>query len=359
MNRFTFCGETIMSVSELAYDEVLKAPSFDFIQTLYPGIVSLKEIGWVGQGGLVGVKNQGCDPDPQPYGIGTRKKQWNPKAWEVLIHACWTDLESTAAVYSLHVGRNVPDFTDTDYMNIVLNVLVDSLHEFFYRLYWFNALNMQHVADDGILADTYTDQDGNTQPLPIEYFNIIDGFWFLIEDWTSDPANAKQVVTITENAGATYDAQEMIPANAITYFQKMYYDAPLLLRRQKMSGLRFYVTQTVYDAYEQWLMGRDLESTYRILRDGEEVLTWNGIEIVPVPIWDTIIQSYFDNGAAYYKPNRIILANKNIFAAGIDDPNAFDDLNIWYDRDSRRVKIEGMGKSDALVLNDTMYMVGW
>ena len=51
--------------------------------------------------------------------------------------------------------------------------------------------------------------------------------------------------TITENAGASYAAQQLTPDKAKEYIQSVVFSAPLLLRQQ--SDKFILVTQSVYD----------------------------------------------------------------------------------------------------------------
>ena len=137
-SNFSFTGEQIRSVKELLYDEIVKSPELEALHTVYEGIVYDKEIGFVGAGGLVGVANQGCDPTPQAYNIGTRKIVWEPKGWEIYIAECFRDIEATAGVYSLKTGIAIQDFSSSDYVNIILEVLANSVKDFIIRLLWFS-----------------------------------------------------------------------------------------------------------------------------------------------------------------------------------------------------------------------------
>lgn len=344
MTKFTFCGDVIRAVSEMVFDETLRNSDINAYHTIYPNIVTKKELGFIGSGGLVGVANQGCSPTAQPWKINTRKATFDPKAWEVLIHECWTDLQNTAVVYSLRTGVNIPDFQDTDYMNVLLEVLGNSMREFWWRLYWFNDTDAKNVTDSGVITDG----------VDLKFFNILDGFWKQITVQLA--ANPKQRVTITENTGASYEAQQVTPANAKNYFQQLYYKAPLILRQQRDGFIL--TTQSLYDAYMMSFQDTCcLESARVALLNGMKAISISGVPIIPIPEWDTIIQKYEDTGAKWNNPNRAIYTTKAVLAAGIDNPNAFDDFKVWYDPNTRLVKIEGMGQSDGVLANPDMLQV--
>ena len=344
MSEFDFQGDLLKAVSEMIFDETLRDTSIENFHTIYPNIVTKKEIGFIGKGGLVGVANQGCSPTAQDWKINTRRALFDPKAWEVLLHQCWTDLQDTAVVYSLRTGVEIPDFQDTDYMNILLEVLTSSMREFWWRLYWFNDTAAKNVTDGGVIKDG----------IDLKYFNILDGFWKQI--LTQITANPAQRVTIAENAGASYDAQLVTPAKAKEYFQNLYFKAPLVLRQQRDGFIL--TTQGLYDAYAQALQDACcLESARVALLNGMDTLSINGIPIVPVPEWDNIIHAYEDTGAKWNNPNRAIYTTKAVLAVGIDNPNAFDNFRVWYDPNTRLVKVEGMGQSDDILANPDMFQV--
>ena len=347
MQRFTFCGEVLRSVSELVFDEVVKGPDISAIHTIYPNIVTQRQIGFVGKGGLVGVAHGKCEPEPQGWSINTRAVTFDPRAWEVLVEACYADLEATAAVYSLNKGVDIADFTDTDYAALLLEVLSNSMSEFVYRLAWFGDVDAKNVADAGQI----------TNGVDVKYFTLLDGFFKQLDARVA--LNPAQRVAISENARATYAEQAITSSNALEYLRKAYRAAPVQLR-----GLRnkiFLVTQSVYDAYAESLQSSCcIDATYQNLVNGMPTLLFNGIPVMAMPVWDEILASYFNDSAAgrAYNPHRIVLTSPDVLALGVDTPDAFDNVNTWYNRDSRKVKIEAMGKMDVKLANPSLFVYG-
>jgi len=341
--KFTFTAEQIRDINELAFDDILKAPDLNLITTLYPGIVYDKEIGFIGEGGLVGVARQGCKPTPQDWNIATRKVVWEPKAWEVLLDECWTTLESTCVIYAMKTGVDVADLSTTDYYAIVSQVLKDAIKKFIIRMFWFGDLDASHVSDGGIITDSF-----NTS-----YFTILNGFWKqLMEQSTANPS---QKVVITENAASTYAAQELSPESAKKYLQQLKYKAPILLR-SKTEGF-IACTQTVYDAWEQWNQGKELESLYTNLLDGTKVIKAFGIPLIPMPVWDEMIAQFENTGTKLNNPHRALYVTKDILAVGVDGTNSFENMNVWYEKKDRMVYTELMGRADAKLLNPAMFQL--
>jgi hypothetical protein len=346
--QFTFSAEEIRAVKELLWDEVIQAPEISLIHTVFDGIEYDKEIGFIGKGGMVGVAQQTGDGDPvaQAYAIATRKIKWEPKGWEILIHQKRVDIEATAAVYSMKTGTSYNDFTSSDYMAIILEALAISVKEFIIRLFWFNDTAADVIANGGTLTDG-TDK---------KYFTILNGFWKQILAQTT--ANAAQKVAITENAGVSYAAQALTPANVRdTYLPGLLFGADMNLRG--MANGFIICTQSFYDAYQKSLqsVAGGIEALYINLINGQKTLSYNGVPLLPIPIWDVIIKTYYNTGAKWLNPHRAVYTSKELLAVGSDAIKSFGDLDVWYHKDSRKVKIEGMGKADAKLLNPALFQV--
>lgn len=339
-SKFTFTAEQIRDIKELLFDEILQAPELASIHTMFSGIVYDKEIGFVGEGGLVGKAAQGCDPTPQDWNIGSRKVVWTPKTWEVLIQECAKDLESTMAVYCMNTGVARHDLTNTDYMAIVSQVLAVAIKKMLIRLAWFGDTDATNVSDDdtpGIITDG----------VDVSYFTLIDGFFKQIQSAMTE--HSDHLVTITANAKTTKAEQMAITGDdAYDILTKMYYKAPVTMR----ANMRFLVTQSLADAYQQYLTGKNLESTYKNLVDGVPSLSLLGVPVIPMPIWDEMIQSYNDLGTKYNYPHRAVLVEQATLAIGTPSEGALEDVDIFYDKMSRKNRLEASDKIDAKLLND-------
>ena len=415
-SAFTFTAEQIRNINELVYEGIAKLPELSELHTMYDGIVYDKEIGFLTGGGLVGKAAQGCNPTPQDWSVGSRKVTWTPKSWEIFLDECASDLENTMVVYAMNKGTRVDDLTDTDYMAIVVEVLIDAIKEMFYRLIWFGDTDADNVdwneypkaaateqtagsaivgtvylgvtkttagavkcalADGTIVylngeaatgnaaeGKTYYSKDtehpvtinegGNlTTGVDEDYFNILDGLFKQLRAIIALDADVK--VTIAANAQTSKAEQlaYLTPERAYTLLSDMWYKADIKLRQRK-SECRFYVTQSIADKYEQYLVGKGIESTYSNLVDGVPALKFNGVPVIPMPMWDANIQSYFDLGDTYDAPHRALLTLKSVIAVGTPSAKAFDEVDVWYDKTSRKNYILCKDKLDAKILSDKM-----
>lgn len=322
-SNFTFTAEQIREVSELVMDKLMSLPNFNRIHTIFPDIVTNKEVGFVGEGGLVGVANQGCDPEAQDYNVGTRKITWTPQAWEVLVHQCYSDLQSTAAVYSLKSGVKMADFSESDYMALIVDVLTRSIEKMMWRLVWFG---------DTTYSTTYQGADA-------KYFTLFDGLFKQI--FTQLTSNTAQYVAFSSYATAT------------SLFDAMLKAAPMALRQSSNKVLL--VTQSVYDMYENELIGAAaIPAAWVAGQEGMPELKYKGVSVIAMPVWDEMIHSFNKDkttASTIIYPNRAILTTPEVLGVGVDNMSSLDELDVWYDRDTRKVKAEAMGKLDAKLLN--------
>ncbi len=342
-SAFSFSTEEIRSINELVFDEIVKSPELSRFHTIFPGIKYAKEVGFIGNGGPVLVKGGGCDPTPQEWSVGTRKITWEPTPVEVFLKQCYSDLEATAAVYSLKTGTAIADFTSTDYMAIVVDVLVEAIKKAIIRIAWFGDVDEDTVSQGGNVSDS-------ADPA---FITVLDGFFKQAQAVVA--GDAARVVTISENAGATYADQKVSALNAFGYLMALVYGAKPALRGAR-DGI-ILATQGLYDAYAQNLQGVHglyTESVLKNLADGVASLTVNGVPVYPMPIWDELIAEFFDNGTSLYLPNRAIYTTKGALGIGTDGNGSFDDLSVWYERKERSVYIDFMAKIDAKLTNPNL-----
>ena len=344
MSKFTFVGKVIEAVSEMIMEDTLQGQELNALHTIFTNIVSKQEVGFIGEGAMVGKADSGCSPKSHDWEISTRKVVWEPETWEISPQQCYKDLESAATVYSMRTGISIPDFTDTDYMNIVLEVLKKSVNNFWYRLFWFNDKDAKTFTEGGNITDT----------VDVDYMNIITGFWAQIFDQVSE--NSDQRVEVSENSGSTYADQKLDPSKVQDYLSNLVGQADIMLRQ--MDDRFILVTQTFFDAYARSLMdSNSLESARMALIDGLDTLRFNGIPVIAMPIWDKMINTCNNSGSAWLYPHRALFTSKSVLGIGVDDIERMGGFNIWYNPDEKVVKIHGMGRADAKLLNPEMFVV--
>lgn len=349
LSVFNFNGKQVQSVKELVWELMAQNEGALSFVTTFDNIKVDTEVGFVGKGGLVGKASTGCEPQAQSFQVGTRKIKWEPSDWEVLLELCYTDITSTIAAFDLKNGLQKPDLTGSDYLAIIVTALEQALEEFLWRFIWFNDKNAQNVTNGGIITDG----------VDVGYFNLIDGLWKQI--FAQAVAKPAQRITLAANSAQTKALQDAIaPSDVKAALYDMTFKAPRVLRQQTDKAI--YVTQSIYDAYKKSLSDvavAALESREENFINGMPALKCNGWDVIAMPMWDDIIRAYEDNGTTYHLPHRALAVTKKILGVGFDKVGDFKKLDIWYNKDSRKVKIEGMGNGDAKLLDPTLFVVAY
>ena len=341
--KFAFTKEELTSVKDLVYEGILQSPELALFCTIHEGIKFNKDVGFVGPGGLVGKAGQGCNPTAQSWNIVTRKITWAPADWEVFLKHCYKDLETTIGIYSLKTGIQRADFTSSDYMAIIVDFLIEGIKDMMLRLAFFGDTAADVIANGGKLT-AGTDKD---------FFTLIDGFFKQIT--VAYTANAKQRVTISENAGANYAAQALVEANVQGYLKSLTAKASPLLKQ--MDGNIIICTQSFYEAYKGSLQGTSIESMYVNLVTGVKTLSYDGKPLIPVPEFDALIEAYYDNGTKLDNPHRAIYTNPGVLAVGVDEMGNFAEVDVWYDKTDRNVYSLSTGKIDAKLADPKLVQI--
>ncbi|MDR2065478.1 MAG: hypothetical protein LBP85_07220 [Prevotellaceae bacterium] len=352
-SQFNFSAEEIRSIRELVFDAVLESPDLNIIHTFYPGIVYDRQIGFIGEGSIVGKRAQGCNPEPQEFNIATRALTWSPKRWGVELQICYTDLEQTMVVYSLKQGVEISDLTGTDYMAIVVDLLTKAIKKMIWRFLWFGDTD----AENYIPAEGETPASGGiiTPGIDVEYLDLIDGFWKQLKALS---AGNSQLVPVSANTAATTAAQfaNMTGQMAYDTLNKLHLSAPVILRNQ--ANLNFYCTQSFADAYMTYLEGKELDATYENLVEGVRALKFRGYNLIPIQIWDEMIATFENLGAKLNNPHRVVFTTKDILAVGIPSTGILDTVDLWYEKTTKQNHLRAEDGLDAKVLRNDFFMLG-
>lgn len=183
------------------------------------------------------------------------------------------------------------------------------------------------------------------------YYNGIDGLFVQAQ------ANAGQVVTITENAGIDFAAQQFADGQAVYDYLIAMYDLAAGQAWFDPSIMEYRVTKSMAQQLVTWLNKLGKNSPYNCacldpkslvarnvyMLDG---LTINGIPVLTHNEWDTIINgSTVLNGGggngARVSPHRAILSHRQNILIGTSESAALKSFDIWYDKTDKKVYLEG------------------
>jgi hypothetical protein len=336
----TFNGRELQSMSEAVFEDVFLKEDLNAIHDIVEGIKAKMQIGIAGVLGNVGKEAVTCPPTSDGT-IPWTEKFWDPKDIEARLLQCWKDLLPSFHAWGLKNGCEIANLDGTDYWNFVEERMSDAVEEAIWRIAWFGDTAEDNVASLGNITDG----------VDAAYYTMLDGFWpQLIDIATTTPARR---AIISENAGISYTAQALADDAALAIFTEMKYGADLRLRGK--ADLFILCTQSMYDNYAHSLRGTTATSgdmAFARIENGFNTLSFEGIPVIPLNIWDRKIQADFDTTVVHHIPHRAVLTYKDNLKIGVGSAGALDEVTTNYDAKSKETFSDACWKMDAKVILD-------
>ncbi len=344
----TFTDEQVRSLSELLFLDYVEAGNFSDFHDVHTGIISGKEIAWIGEMPDIGRTSRGCNPTYDIAEIPTIKKTWNPKEFDARLKECYKDLEDTMAVYARNTGTRVADLTNTDYFKIISERFGRAIERMVWRT-WIMDLDHTLVGAGAGTQQITAGQD-------ITLVNILDGYWKQIAAIVS--ANASQQTVVAANSAATKAEQfsDLTPALALGYLMDATYNMPVeLVQRNDKVGIitRYFANQVK----RQFQATNTHPEAYQAVKDGVEVLMVNGVDFAIIDEWTKQIETYHDLGATFLLPHRALITTRDNLAYGITSEGTFNTLEMWYEKLDRHSYIDLIDQVDVKVMQDDLIQV--
>lgn len=349
LGALTFSADQLRQMNELVVKAILESPDLTLFHELATGIKNDKEIGIVpGTLGLMGKAAQGCNPTADTLLNTAALKTWTPKRIEIIIDQCATDIAASMAKLSRNLGIAVNDLTNTEYFAFLLDMLSKDIPKMILRHAWFGNTSAATVDDSpaGVLTT-------GTNP---DYFNVINGFWYQLA--VIYAADATRKTAITGNSQATFALQKSVctPTTVLADLNSLIDEAPSILSAQPDQIL--IVTRSIFQRAYRALQAAGLAYKIDLQSNGFNLMTWDGIPMYSVPLFDEWIRAYESNGTKYNNPHRVLYTTKSNLVIGMEGTSLFDTVNSFYDQKTRVNRIEASDAFDVKVLNDELVQVG-
>ena len=341
-----FTAEELRSLNELVVTAVLEAPALNSFLTLVTGIKNDRRIGIIpGTFGLVGLAAQGCNPHAQCVEDVAIEKTWNPHMIEFITDLCITDLADSLMRYYIDCS-NPFDLTKTQIFTFIQSILAKDLAKMVFRYVWFGDTAARNVPLGNI-----------TPGVPIGYFNVFDGLFKQFS--TIYAANPLQLQAMPGNTQATYALQQSVATPALTYAAVNALIDGAIPELAEQPDRILLVTRSVFDRLRRQLqaLGTAFQD-YKLMINGLEFATWDGIRIVSLPLWDQMIRAYENNGTKWNDPHRVIYSTVSNLMVGMACTSVFENVNSFYNPVTRLNRLEALDAFDAKIIDDRLLMVG-
>ena len=335
---FSFNQEELKDWSKVIHELTFADKELTTLHDVETGIKYNSQIVFASKGGLLGKAVTGCTPNAIT-GITLSQKTWNPVQEDFRLEHCSADVDTQNKLV-LQMAKMNPDFynilegSQSTIGDFLVASILDRLKENILRKIWFND-TAAALEPAGVI----------TVGTDIGYFNTFNGLFKQIKSEIN--AGDSNYVAITKNTAASYTLQALASGDAIATFKAMYAsaDSRLLAR----TDLKFYVTRSLYDGYLN-----DLESLQNsgagntmINENGQMKLTYRGIEVINMEIWDRTIRAYETDGVTWNLPHRAVLTVPSNIKVGTLAADDFGTVKAFFDMYHNVNVIDGIYTIDA------------
>lgn len=344
---FTFNPEEVKSYSEVIQQLVYANPTITDIHAVETGIKHDKQIVFAGKLGLLGKAKTDCTPN-SAGGITLTQKFWRPKLFDFRLEHCQADVNAQDKLVNQWTKVN-PDFhnivegSGSATGDFLVGIVQDAMPEDILVKAWFS----------DTAAATFANNGNFTVGTDLALVNTINGIFKQI--FTEIPT---PTIAILKNAQATYVAQELASGEAVAVFKGLYNKADSRLRGS--ADAQFLVTRSLYDGLLNDIEDKQFNAGFsEIVENGKTTLTYRGIRVVQMEVWDRYIASMQNNGTKYFRPHRAVLTTKNNIPIGTPDTESLTSLDAFYDKVTKKNYIDAEYGLDAKLLETYLCAVAY
>lgn len=177
---------------------------------------------------------------------------------------------------------------------------------------------------------------GDTTSVSADW-DTIDGIWTQL---VGDAGTASTYCV--KKASANLGTADLSAGEALTALEAVYAESTNLLKAVPTSKKAFFVTGSVYDNYFNSLAaaGAVTEQAFSNLIKGVPSLTYKGVPVIPVRIWDTELA---DAGNPLNATTRhlILYTTKDNHRIGVENNADLNKIEGWFERKDRKFYFEG------------------
>jgi hypothetical protein len=341
-SSFAFNREELKDWSKVINELTFGDPTLNELHDIEQGIKYNQQIVFAGRMGLMGKTVAGCTPNAVA-GVALTEKTWTPVDMDFRLEHCSADVNAQDKLIR-QMSKMNPDFynviegSNSVVGNFLVAKVVEGFNENLLRQAWFEDTAAALTSGGGVFK-VGTD---------LGFFNSYNGFFKQI--FTEIPTSDDKYVAIAKNAAASYALQTLASGDAIATLRAMYLKADS--RLLDSGNAKFYVTRTIFDGYLN-----DLEAIQNtgggntiINENGQITLTYRGIPVVKMDIWDRVIAAYQDNGTKWNLPHRAVLSTPMNLKIGTLATDDFGALDAFYDQYHKVNVIDGVYTMDAKLL---------
>lgn len=169
-------------------------------------------------------------------------------------------------------------------------------------------------------------------------YDTIDGLWTQL----IDNSGTASTYCVRKASGTSLGTAALSSGEALDVLEKVYIQSTNLLKAVPSNKKAFYVTGSIWDNYYNSLasVGAVTEQAYTALVKGMPMLTYKGIPVIPVRIWDTDLADA-SNPLNATTAHLVLYTTKDNHRIGVESSSDLNKIEGWYDRLTRKYYFEG------------------
>lgn len=289
-----------------------------------PNVVNKKKLQFADHMEKILQRHVSCAPSPKGkfnvYGreVSTERIRFN-------VELCWEDFADTIIEELLNKGLRISDMTGTVIQSILIDRIKLAVKKDINRLYYFG------------------DMDGGD----VDY-DLMDGFWTV---------HAPEIVAADLapyfNSGS---GTALTAGQGIDKIKTVYDNQPLALKALPETMKTIQVSETVYTQYMEDIEdGGGGDFGLMAMINGMKTPTFRGLPVVPKYEWNR----YYDDDLGNTLSHLILLTTKQNLVVATDLLNDVANMDIWYDRDSEKIKVRGAFKLGCNYVHAQLFSFGY
>lgn len=299
--------------TDIFYKPTLQAPALSDIFTIDQDIKYKKQYNLVTELNKIVKPFTGCGTTPNTDIQNITNTEVVTKEFQMYEAWCKTDFtDQLSGVYNnlaqewLKTGEEQFDPAGTPIDKVIMTVLKDAMQRDIFR-------RVSFAAGDSSDAD----------------YNQFDALWTRNID-SSGAANY-----CVRRAGSALGTAALSSGNALTYLGQAYSESNVLLKNRM--DKKFFVTRSIWDNYYDSLIGNGsvTEAAFKNLQDGLTTLTYKGIPVIPVDLWDSFLAET-DNPLNASTAHLILLTVKDNHILGVENGADLNKIDSWYEKKDQK-----------------------
>ncbi len=196
---------------------------------------------------------------------------------------------------------------------------------------------------------------GQTAYLGSSFYSTIDGLWTNYLDGFGSYC-IKPVTNLLPNAAnSTLNANQARDA-----FRAMFTQAPIILKQILFSGkVKLFVTGSMWENYLQSLEDNCcVEGSWRLQQDGKKVLTFRGVELVPLWIADQVLENETSPYSGLLRHFAILtLPQNNVL--GVENQSDLNNIEMCFDCRTKTTYLQGEMRFGTNYLNCDLTVIAY